>query len=62
MLCPGIDNDDAVGIKLVPNLVDEPGESEPIEKFPEIQGQQFRKGSVIEFVSIIPFTNVIKKT
>ena len=24
-----IDNDDAVGIKLVPNLVDEPGESEP---------------------------------
>lgn len=24
-----IDNDDAVGIKLVPNLVDEPGEAEP---------------------------------
>ena len=24
-----IDNDDAVGIKLIPNLVDEPGESEP---------------------------------
>ena len=24
-----IDNDDAVGIKFVPNLVDEPGESEP---------------------------------
>ena len=24
-----IDNDDAVGIKLVPNLVDEPSESEP---------------------------------
>ena len=28
------------------------GESEPIEKFPEVQGQQFRKGSVIELDNI----------
>ena len=28
------------------------GESEPIEKFPEIQSQQFRKGSVIELDNI----------
>ncbi|KAA4668801.1 magnesium-translocating P-type ATPase, partial [Bacteroides ovatus] len=28
------------------------GESEPIEKFPEVRGQQFRKGSVIELDNI----------
>lgn len=28
------------------------GESEPIEKFPEIQGQQYRKGSVTELDNI----------
>ena len=30
-----IDNDDAVGIKLIPNLVDEPGESEPPQQAPK---------------------------
>ena len=34
-----IDNDDAVGIKLVPNLVDEPGESEPPQQSSENDAQ-----------------------
>ena len=34
-----IDNDDAVGIKLVPNLVDEPGESEPPQQRSEHDAQ-----------------------
>ena len=54
-----IDNDDAVGIKLVPNLVDEPGESEPPQ-----QGSEDDKSDFLFVILIcrnvhlvVPFNN-----